>query len=199
MYKSIITISREFGSSGRTVGRMTAEKLGIAFYDSEIIQKVAEESGFAPDYVREAGEDSPAKSRFSYGFVGRELNGMAASDYLWVAQRKVILELAEKEPCVIVGRCADYILKDRTDCLHVFIHADMEKRKEHLVKQYGMRDESPEKRLKDKDKKRKLYYRFYTEREWGDVRNYHIALDSGELGIDTCVNLITSLVQEKRK
>lgn len=110
-----------------------------------------------------------------------------------MAQRKVILALAEKESCVIVGRCADHILSKTADCLKVFIHADVEKRAERIVQVYGEREESPEKRLADKDKRRKAYYRFYTNTEWGAAQNYHIALDSGVLGIPKCVELIAGL------
>lgn len=108
-------------------------------------------------------------------------------------QRKVIQDLAGREPCVIVGRCAEYILRDRADCLSVFIHADMDKRAKRIVKQYGERSESPEKRLKDKDKRRAAYYQFYTGMKWGDVRSYHIALNSGVLGIEKCVDILADL------
>ena len=107
--------------------------------------------------------------------------------------RQQLLELAEQGPCVIVGRCADYILKDTADCLKVFVHADMEKRAERIVRIYGETEEAPVKRLKDKDKRRAAYYKFYTDCEWGDVRNYHLTLDSGALGIETCVELITKV------
>ena len=118
---------------------------------------------------------------------------MSTQDYLWTCQRTIILELAEQGPCVIVGRCADYILKDTADCLKVFVHADMEKRAERIVRIYGETEEAPVKRLKDKDKRRAAYYKFYTDCEWGDVRNYHLTLDSGALGIETCVELITKV------
>ena len=112
---------------------------------------------------------------------------------MWNAQRKIILELADKEPCVIVGRCADYILRDRNDCLKVFIHADMESRAKRIVEVYGEREEAPEKRLKEKDKRRSAYYHFYTDSDWGDMMNYDIALNSGELGIEKCVDIISSV------
>ena len=104
-----------------------------------------------------------------------------------------IEELAAKESCVIVGRCADYILKDKADLLKVFIHADIEKRAKRIVEVYGESDESPEKRLLDKDKRRKAFYQFYTDLEWGNVNNYHLALDSGEIGIEKCIDIICSL------
>ena len=123
MKNRVITISREFGSGGRTIGKKVAEKLGIPCHDAEIIQEMAKETGFAPDYVKEAGEYAPG-SFLSSAFSNR-MFGPTNEDVLLEHQYKVITELAEKEPCVIVGRCADYILQNKADCLKVFIHADM--------------------------------------------------------------------------
>lgn len=195
MRKKIITISRQFGSGGRTVGRELAAKLGYAFYDRELIEKVAEKTGLSPDFIAERGEYSPSKHAFAYSFVDRSINGMSMSDYLYNEQRRVILELADKEPCVIVGRCADYILRDRKDCLHVFIHADEAVRAERIVKLYGETDVTPLKRLEDKDKKRAVNYKYFTDQDWGMAKHYDITLDSGELGIDTCVKILEDLVR----
>ncbi len=193
MGNRIITISREFGSGGRTIGKEAAAKLGIPCYDQELIEKIAGESGFTKQYIEERGEYASHGSWLASALSDRDFNGHSNQDALWTAQRKVILELSEKGPCVIVGRCADYILKERADCLTVFIYADMEKRAERIVRQYGERTETPEKRLKDKDKRRAAYYQFYTGMKWGMVHNYHIALDSGNLGIDKCVEVIAGL------
>lgn len=191
MKNRIITISREFGSGGRTIGKMVAEKLGIPCYDAEIIQKMADETGFAPDYVKEAGEYSPG-SFLSAAFSNR-MFGPTNEDILWQHQYRVITELAEKGPCVIVGRCADYILEDKADCLKVFIHADLAFRAKRIVEVYGERAESPEERIKDKDKRRAAYHRFYTNMKWGYAQNYDLTLNSGVLGIDNCVDIITKL------
>ena len=123
----------------------------------------------------------------------RCLFGPTNEDILWEHQYKVITELAQKGPCVIVGRCADYILQDKADCLKVFIHADMDFRARRIVEVYGEREQSPEERLRDKDKRRAAYHRFYTDMKWGYAQNYHLTLNSGVLGIDQCVNIITSL------
>ena len=195
MSKRIITISREFGSGGRTIGKMVAEKLGIAFYDKELIEKIAEETGFSKKFIEEYGEHAPGTNVFSYSFLGRDANGVSMQDKIWMQQRKLILDLAEKEPCVIVGRCADYILRDRTDCLNVFIHASTEKKVERIIKLYGETADKPEKRLADKDKKRRVNYRYYTDREWGVAQNYHLCLDSGEFGIEGCADLIVELAK----
>lgn len=195
MSNRIITISREFGSGGRTIGKEVSAKLGIPCYDSELIEKIAEESGLAREYIAEQGEYAPHGYWLANAFAaGRSsVDGLSTQDYLWSVQRKVILDLADKGSCVIVGRCADYILGETHDCLKVFIHADLQRRAERIVKVYGEREESPEKRLQDKDKRRKAYYRFYTDMDWGVAQNYHIALDSGALGIETCVELIAGL------
>ncbi len=196
MAKRIITISREFGSGGRTIGKKLAEQLGIAFYDKEIIEKVAEKTGFDMSYIEEHGEHAPSKGRFSYAFVGRTIDGQSPQDYLWSVQRDIILEIAEKEPCVIVGRCGGYILQHRDDCLNVFIHADEEKRARRIVKEYGETSENPHKRLRDKDKKRIRSYEYYTDRKWGAAANYTVTLDSGKIGLDKCVDIIADLAEK---
>ena len=195
MSKCIITISREFGSGGRTIGKMVADQLGIAFYDKELIEKIAEETGFSKKFIEEYGEHAPGTNVFSYSFLGRDAMGVSMQDKIWMMQRKLILDLAEKEPCVIVGRCADFILRDRTDCLNVFIHAATDKKVERIVKLYGETADKPEKRLQDKDKKRRVNYRYYTDREWGASQNYHLCLDSGEFGIEKCAQIIVDLAK----
>ena len=132
MAKRIITISREFGSGGRFIGEKVAKKLGIAYYDKNIITKIAEKSGLSPEYVQESAELSPKKGLFAYAFVGRDITGKSVEDMVYEAQRKVILDLAERESCVIIGRNADYILKDRDDVLNVFIHGDMPEKNSEL-------------------------------------------------------------------
>lgn len=200
MKKRIITISREFGSGGRTIGKIISEKLGIAYYDKELVKQVAVETGFHENFVEQAGEHAPAKNAFAYVFSPRGshdiMNGMSVDDFLWSIQYKIITELAEKEPCVIVGRCADYILKDRSDCLNVFIHAEISKRADRVVRLYGETEENIQKRITDKDKKRKVYYKHYTEREWGMSQNYHLALDSGIIGIQKCADIVIDLVSD---
>lgn len=203
MEKKIITISREFGSGGRSIGRMVAQKLDIPFYDKELVEQVALESGFAPKFVEEHGEHSPGNSLFSYAFapqgVPGVMNGLSTADFLWNIQCSVILQLAEKGPCVIVGRNADYILKDHPDCLHAYIHADMDFRADRIVRLYGESEKSPQTRLNEKDKRRRVNYQHYTGRNWGDAQNYDICLKSSVLGIETCADIIVSLAQSKAK
>ena len=191
MKHRIISISREFGSGGRTIGKKVAQALNIPCYDSELIQQVAEESGFDQDYIKEAGEYAPGG--FWSSVFSHQKGGPSNADYLWKIQYQIITDLAEKGPCVIVGRCADYILRDKADCLRVFIHADMDFRAKRIVEVYGEREESPQQRLKDKDKRRAAYYRFYTDLKWGSAQNYDITLNSATLGIETCAELIQGL------
>lgn len=189
----VIVISRQFGSGGRTVGREAASRLSIPCYDHEIIDKVAENCGFAKEYIEDNGEYANHSSWLGAVFdSSSHAGGMSNQDKIWIEQRKLILELSQN-PCVIVGRCADYILRDRDDVLKVFIHADDKFRAERIVKLYGEKPDKPEKRLKDKDKRRIAYYRNYTETEWGMASNYDIALDTSRLGIETCVNILVEL------
>lgn len=201
MNKVIITISREFGSGGRSIGKEVAKAMQIPYYDKELIKQIAEKTGFAPEYIENAGEYAPGKSILSYFsiFNGRSdlMGGMNASDFLWCMQRQVILDLAEKESCVIVGRCADYILKDNPEAFHVFIHANPDFRAERIVRIYGESEKSPLDRLKDKDTRRSVNYRHFTGREWGRCQNYNLSLDSSTVGIDRCVSLITELARER--
>lgn len=195
MKKRIITISREFGSGGRTIGKMLAERLDITCYDKELIETLSQATGLDPKYIEEQGEYAPSKNLFSYAFVGRNINGMSVGDYLWNEQRKKILELAEQESCVIVGRCADYILREREDVLNVFIHAPVADRAKRIVEVYGETTVAPEIRLREKDKKRAINYKYYTEQEWGRSQNYHLTIDSSAFGIEECVDMILNLVK----
>lgn len=190
----IITISREFGSGGRTIGREVAKQLGIPCYDKDLIEKTAEETGYAKTFIENESEHAPNANGSAYMFLGRGIDGLANADKIWIAQKKVIEEFANKGACVIVGRCADYVLKERKDCLHVFVYADKEFRANRIVTQYGESAVGPEKRLADKDKKRKLNYKYFTEQEWGRRENYHLSIDSGFLGIDKAVAIIIDAV-----
>jgi len=199
MEKKILTISREFGSGGRTIGHQVANALGIPFYDKELVEQVALESGFAEKFVEEHGEHSSSGSLFAYAFAPQRvpgvMHGLSTADFLWNIQCSVILQLAEQGPCVIVGRNADYILKDRPDTLHAFIHADIESRAERIVRLYGESEKSPQARLNEKDKRRKIHYQHYTGRTWSQAQNYDICLDSSALGIETCTEILLKLMR----
>lgn len=191
----IITVSREFGSGGHTVAKMIADQLGYTYYDKALVERISRESGFDESFVRERGEYANASNSFLFALVSGSQGGFSVSDQIYIAQNNVIKELAEAEPCVIVGRCADYILRDRTDCLHTFFHANKEFRAKHIVEKYGERSDSPEKRIKDKDDRRKAYYKHYTGRNWGDVQNYQISLDTSVLGFEQCAEIVANAVK----
>lgn len=188
----IITITREFGSGGRTIGKGVADALGYDFYDYALVKKAAEESGMAEQYVEEHGEDANGKSLLSFMWNNA---GGSVSDLLYIAQQKVIENLAAKGNCVIVGRCADYILRDRDDVFNVFIHAKPAFKEKRIVEKYGERPESPAKRVKEKDKRRTAYYKYYTGRKWGHAKYYQLCLDSGELGVEKCIDLILNVLK----
>ena len=198
MKKTIITISRQFGSGGRSVGRQIAEMLDIPFYDKELVDHIALESGFAPKFVEEHGEHSPGKSLLSYAFastgVPGVMNGLSTADFLWTIQCSAILQLADKGPCVIVGRNADYILKDRKDVLHIFIYADKDFRADRIVRLYGESEKSPHARLQEKDKRRSVHYHHYTGRTWGASENYDICLNTSVIGVDEAARIVVDIV-----
>lgn len=167
-----------------------AKKLGIAYYDKDIIGQIAEQSGLSPEYIKENAELSPKKGLFAYAFAGRDITGKSIEDIVYEAQRKVILELAGKEPCVIVGRNADYILKDRDDVLNVFIHGDMPEKTQRIRGLYNVEEKEAIKMMADTDKRRMTNYNFYTEQKWGKASNYTLCLNSSQLGYDRCEKII---------
>ena len=203
--KNIITISREFGSGGRSIGKQVAEKLGYAFYDRELVDEVAKRSGFAPEYIEEHGEYANARNSLLFYLATAERyshDNLSMHDQLYITQSKIIEELAEKGKCVIVGRCADYILRDvntyneadLTRILRVYGDERFASRiARRIVERYGQTQKAPEKRLAEKDQKRKVYYKNYTGRVWGQAQNYDICLNSGALGVDTCTDMIVQL------
>ena len=194
MEKRIITISREFGSGGRFIGEEVAKQLGIAYYSENIIDQIAQQSGLSPEYIEENAELSPKKGLFAYAFSGRDITGKSVDDMLYEAQRKVILEIAEKEPCVMIGRNADFILKDRDDVLNVFIYGDMPEKIKRICKLYDVTEDGAIKLIKDTDKRRRTNYNFYTEQKWGMASNYTLSLNSSQLGYARCEKMIMGCV-----
>ena len=195
MDKKIITISREFGSGGRFIGEEVAKKLGIAYYDKNIIGQIAEKSGLSPEYIQENAELSPKKGLFAYAFSGRDITGKSVEDMVYETQRNIILGLAEKEPCVIIGRNADYILKDRDDVLNVFIHGDMPEKIKRITGLYNVKEKEAVKMMADTDKRRRTNYNFYTDQNWGKASNYTLCLNSSQLGYDRCEMIIMECVK----
>lgn len=188
--KKIITISREFGSGGRFIGEALAKELNFAFYDKNIIEQVAQETGLSEKYIAERGEYALSHNRFSYGFIGRTMQGNSVDDLIYQAQTNIICDLAEKGNCVIVGRCADYILRNRSDVLNVFIHGNKAEKAQRIMNLYGKTEQEALVLMKDTDKKRALNYAYCTDQKWGVSKNYALCMNSSILGYETCIEII---------
>ena len=163
------------------------------------INEIAEKSGLSPEYIQENAELSPKKGLFAYAFSGRDITGKSVEDMVYEAQRNIILELAEKEPCVIIGRNADYILKDRDDVLNVFIHGDMPEKIQRITGLYNVEEKEAVKMMADTDKRRRTNYNFYTDQKWGKASNYTLCLNSSQLGYDRCEMIIMECVENKNR
>lgn len=188
--KKIITISREFGSGGRFIGEALARELNFAFYDKNIIEQVAQETGLSEKYIAERGEYALSHNRFSYGFIGRTMQGNSVDDLIYQAQTNIICDLAEKGNCVIVGRCADYILRNRSDVLNVFIHGNKAEKAQRIMNLYGKTEQEALVLMKDTDKKRAVNYAYCTDQKWGVSKNYALCMNSSILGYETCIEII---------
>ncbi len=186
MSARVITISREFGSGGRTIGRLVAAELGYEFYDWNLVEKIAAQSGFAPDFIEANGEE---QDRFMSMLVSSSYS-FNLNEQLFEAQTRVILDLAAKGNCVIVGRCADFLLRNEPNVLSCFIFADEESRKKRILEEYGQTSVSIDKRLRDKDRRRKAHYQYFTGRKWGRSFFYDLCLDTGRLPLEACAKLI---------
>jgi cytidylate kinase len=200
MGKSIITVSRESGSGGRNIAKAIAERLGYAYCDNSIIAGVAKEHGLSEVFVEEYGEYAVSKNPLSFDFSIEGVNrydagNLSIYDQLFIFQHTYITNLAKQGSCVIVGRCADFILQERTDCLHVFFYADMNSRIDRLVNSEGEQFVNPEKQLKEMDERRKSYYRHYTGKRWGEAKNYHVSLHTGVVGLDHCADIVVELAK----
>ncbi len=196
--KKIITIGRQCGSGGHTIGKLVAERLGIPFYDKEIIKEVAQRSGLSEKTVEKEGEYSTTSLLYNLstrgisGYNATNRDSMLMRDLVNSYQTEYIKEVAEKGACVIVGRSADYILEDRDDCLHVFIYGEIEDRAKRVVEEHGVPVLEAKKHVSERDKKRSKYYKHVTDQVWGLAENYDICLNSSELGIDKCVEIVLS-------
>ena len=202
MKKKIVTISRQYGSGGRYIGENLAKAMGVPCYDEKLIDMVAKESGFAQSFVAEKGERMTGSLLFniasSLSFANNVFstnNGVTLQDEIYFTQNRIIKELADKGPCVIVGRCADYILREREDCLNVFIFADNESKIERAEKYFNITREEAPAVLKKKDKVRANHYKYYTDQEWGMASNYDLCLNSGLIGIEGCVKAIQQVLE----
>ena len=197
----VVTISRQYGSGGREIGKKLAEHYGIPFYDNEIISNAAKESGFAEVAFERAEEKATnsllytlAMGMRAYGKMDMGFSTMSVDDQLYLAETKVTRRFAQQGPCVIVGRCADYVLRDQTNVVNVFVTADVTARVERAIEEYGLPKPKAEENIIKFDKRRNNYYNFHTGQKWGDINNYHLVIRSDFGGIDHAVDtLITYL------
>ena len=201
MDKKLITISREFGSVGRLIGKRLAEKLDIPYYDKELLDRIAEESGFSKEMIVEA--EKKAKNSFLYSLASAMGTGEAGPESLslnerfFLAQFDTIRRIADEGSCVIVGRCADYVLRGMPEATNVFIYAEEADKIKRAVQEYGVPEDSVKKLMKDTDKARANYYSYHTGRKWGDHVNYNLSIDSGYIEIEDIVDLIIKYTDVK--
>lgn len=189
----IITLSREYGSGGRYLGRLLANKLGINLYDKEFITKMAEETGLSEEYV----ENNEQKRDVLANLNNEYYYGLSNSDELFIKESEMIKDVASKESCVIVGRCADFILKDNNNVLKIFVYSDMQDKINRATKYYGMNEENAEKEINRIDKLRANHYKYYTGNTWKDFSNYDICINSDALGIEKSADFIANIIKEK--
>ena len=206
----IITIGREFGSGGREIGKKVADRLGIKFYDKELLQEAAKESGFCRE-IFENQDEKPTNS-FLYSLVmdTYSVRGYSSTPFLdmplnhkvFLAQLDTIKKIAERESCVIVGRCADYALASNPDCLNVFVHADIEDRIKTVIKRNDVTENKAKDLIQKKDKQRASYYNYYSCKKWGDSRSYDLTLNTSKITPEQCVDIILAYrekMQENKK
>lgn len=198
----IITISRQFGSGGREIGSRLAKKLGLPFYDNELISRAAKESGFAEAAFENAEKKATNSLLYSlamgmnaYGNQDIGFTHLSLDDQLYLAQSNVIRKVAEEGPCVIVGRCADYVLRDLDNVVNIFIWADIEARKQRAIEQYHLKANKAEEEILRTDRRRANYYNYHASEKWGRAENYHLSLRSDYIGIDSTVDCIVQYLE----
>lgn len=191
----IITIGREFGSQGRRIGKLLAKELGVSFYDKNLIAMAAEETGIREELLDSADEKVVSRLLDAYAPTGMSYGTL--NDRLYRIQAKIIKDIASKESCVIVGRLADYILKDNKNCIKVFIYAPFEQRVKTVMERENLPENQAKKLTKKMDKIRKSYYQLYADRSWNQKEGKHLMVDSSLLGVDRTVDLLKTVVELK--
>ncbi len=200
--RSIITVGRQYGSGGRYVAKLLAEKLGIPYYDKELLTEVSRDSGICEEILEEHDEKNTKRFLLSmmsgtpsYADSSAMYMDMPLNHRIFLAQFDTIRRIAGEGPCVFVGRCADYVLRDEPHVLNVFIKASREERIKRVIKYYGVDPMKAEEMMKKADKQRASYYNYYATNTWGDVNNYDLCVDTGALGIEGAVELIARCVE----
>lgn len=192
--KIVVTVSREYGSGGRYVAKLLSEKLGVKFYDKEIVTKLAEETGLSEEYI----EENEQKRGILSTLENDQVTGLSSKDELFIKETELIKKLARKDSCVIVGRCADFILKNNRNVVKVFVYSDMEDKIKRATKFYGLNKEKAEKEIKNIDKQRAHHYKYYTEREWKEYSNYDICINSDTFGVEKSADIIYDMIQNRK-
>lgn len=185
----VITISREYGSGGRYVGRLVAEKLGLKLYDKEFIQRLSEKTGLSSEYIEKEEQKRTALDNLDTPYAG-----VSSTDSLFIEESNLIKELAQKESCVIVGRCADFILKDTKNVFNVFIYSSMENKIKRATEFYGLSNKEAEKEIKRINKLRSNHYKYYTGNNWGEASNYDLCINSDTFGVEKTADLISDII-----
>ena len=203
---TVITIGRQFGSGGREIGEMVAEYFGIKYYDKDLLTRAAKESGFCEEMIKNHDE-KPTNSflynlvmdTYSFGYNSSSFVDMPISHKVFLAQFDTIKKVADEGPCVIVGRCADYALADRKNVLHLFIYGDEETKIKFVMNKYNLTESKARDMIIKKDKQRQSYYNYYSSKKWGRADSYDLCINSGVLGLDGTVKLITQYVEDFEK
>ncbi len=203
---TIVTIGRQYGSAGHEIGRKLAKDLNIPFYDKELLERAAKESGLCREIFENHDEKhtnsflfSLVMDTYSYGYPSGTMAEMPLNQRVFLAQFDAIRQIAKEGPCVIIGRCADYALENMSNCLSVFIRADLQLRIRRIARLYDLTDAKAKEQIQKTDKSRSSYYNYYTSKKWGDLNSYHLSVDSGVLGIDGTVDLLKYAVERKEK
>lgn len=203
---TIITIGRQFGSGGREIGYLVADKLGIKLYDKEMLDRAARDSGICQELF-EAHDEKPTNSflyslvmdTYSLGYSAGHYTDMPINHKIFLAQFDAIKKIADEGPCILVGRCADYALEDRPNVLRLFIHADMDARIRRIARIYDLTDAKAKELIQKTNKKRASYYNYYTNKRWGDAESYDACLNSSMLGLEGTAEAILDLVELKER
>lgn len=190
----IITIEREFGSGGHLIGEKLAEQLQIPFYDEAIIERAALKSGFDKNFIEKQEQKINNSLLFNIATSGF-YSGGTLHDQIFIAERDAIVEMAQTGACVIVGRCADYILRDKYNCMNIFVHADKEDRVKRVVEEYGVKGENVSAIVDKTDKQRARHYQYYSDQLWGAAENYHLTLNTSRFSIDQAVSILKNVAE----
>ncbi len=192
----IIVISRECGSGGSHIARLLAERLGVPYYDKNFVDKTVEASGLSTSFMEEEEQKFISSLLFSLATGGYHHNdNKAVADQVFIAETNALKEMAQQGSCVIVGRCADYVLQDEFDVFSVFIHADLSWRAQRGIREYGLESRRAEQAIRDKDRRRARHYEYYTDRTWGDRNNYHLSINAARFTQEQAVELILRALQ----